>query len=90
MLNSFDLKLLKSEAIIDYPKDSLADLQDVKIDAKKSVNTKMAEFFVQIKNPYLFRVGDMRVKVSFSGNRTFCHALVTAISNGENYQSNLG
>lgn len=90
MLNSFDLKLLKSEAIIDYPKDSLADLQDVKIDAKKSVNTKMDEFFVQIKNPYLFRVGDMRVKVSFSGNRTFCDALVTAISNGENYQSNLG
>ena len=47
-------------------------------------------YFEQIKNPYLFKVGDMRVKVSFGGDRSFTDALGAVISNGANYQTNLG
>ena len=75
MLNYFDLINLKAVAIADCSKDSLVDLHDVKIDAEKSVPEKMNDYFEQIKNPYLFKVGDVRVKVSFGGNRTFTDAL---------------
>ena len=75
MLDSFDLKLLRNVAIADYSKDSLVDLRDVKIDSGKSVPEKMNEYFEQIKNPYLFKVGDIRVKLSFGGERSFADAL---------------
>ena len=90
MLNYFDLINLKTAAIADYSKDSLVDLRDVKIDSGKSVPEKMNEYFEQIKNPYLFKVGDMRVKLTFGGERPFNEALGAVISNGANYQTNLG
>lgn len=90
MLNYFDLINFKTAAIADYSKDSLVDLRDVKIDSGKSVPEKMNDYFEQIKNPYLFKVGDMRVKVSFVGDRSFTDALGAVISNGANYQTNLG
>ena len=90
MLNYFDLINLKTVAIADCSKDSLVDLHDVKIDAEKSVPEKMNDYFEQIKNPYLFKVGDVGVKVSFGGDRSFTDALGAVISNGANYQTNLG
>ena len=90
MLDSFDLIMLRNVAITDCSKDSLVDLRDVKIDVDKPVHEKMTDFFEQIKNPYLFKVGDVRVKVSFGGNRTFTDALGSVFSSGANYQTNLG
>lgn len=90
MLNSFDLNLLKTAAIADCSKDSLVDLHDVKIDPSKSVVDKMNDYFEQIKNPYLFKVGDVRVKVSFGGERSFTDAFGAVVSNGANYQTDWG
>ena len=90
MLNSFDLNFFKNVAIADYSKSDLVDLHDVKIDPSKSVAEKMNDYFEQIKNPYLFKVGDVRVKVSFGGDRSFTEALGTVILNGANYQTDLG
>lgn len=90
MLNYFDLINLKTVAIADCSKDSLVDLHDVKIDPSKSVPEKMNDYFEQIKNPYLFKVGDVRVKVSFGGERPFTDALGSVFSSGANYQTNLG
>ena len=90
MLNYFDLINLKTAAIADYSKDSLVDLRDVKIDLSKSVPEKMNDYFEQIKNPYLFKVGDVRVKVSFGGERSFTDVLGSAILNGANYQTDFG
>ena len=89
MINSSELNLLKNVAITDCFKDSLVDLRDVNIDLSKPVDEKMNNYFDQIKNPYLFKVGDVRVKVSFGGQRSFTEALGAVISNGANYQTNL-
>lgn len=90
MLNSFDLSNCRDAAIADYNKDSLVDLRNVKINTEKAVYEKMGEFFEQIKNPYLFKVGDVRVKVSFGSERSFSEALGAAISSGANFQTDLG
>lgn len=88
MLDSFDLINLRTVAVADCSKDSLVDLHDVKIDPEKSVTEKMNDYFEQIKNPYLFKVGDVRVKVSFGGDRSFTDALGAVVSTGANYQTN--
>lgn len=90
MLNSFDLNLLRNAAIADFPKDSLVDLRDVKIDINKSESERILKYFEQIKNPYLFKVGDMRVKVRFGTERSFTDAIGSAISNVRDYQTDLG
>lgn len=90
MLNSFDLITLRNAAIADYRISDLVDLRDVKIDTNKTVSEKILNYFEQIKNPYLFKVGDVRVKVSFGGDRSFTDALGSAISSGANYQTDLG
>ena len=90
MFNSFVLNFFKNVAIADYSKSDLVDLLDVKIDPSKSVAEKMNDYFEQIKNPNLFKVGDVRVKVSFGGDRSFTEALGAVISNGAKYQTDSG
>ena len=90
MLNSFDLNFLKNAGIADCSESDLVDLHEVKIYTGKPVADKMNDYFEQIKNPYLFKVGDIRVKVSFGGERSFTDVLGSAILNGANYQTYFG
>ena len=87
MLSSLDLKKLKDAAIADFEKNDLVDLRDVKIDTQKNLPDRTTDFFEQVKNPYLFKVGNVKVKVSFSANRSFNDALAAAILNGINYKT---
>ncbi len=85
-----DLTSLKITAIADVSKDSLVDLRDINIDTAKPVSERMIDYFEQIRNPYLFKVGDMKVKVCFGTNRKLTDALQLAVKNSRNYQTNLG
>ena len=44
--------------------DSLVDIRDVKIDRSMSVEDRMKSYVEQIKNPYMFKVGNTVVRVS--------------------------
>lgn len=44
----------------------IVDLQDIVINEKLSPEERINEFVRQIKNPYLYKVDDVVVKVSFS------------------------
>ena len=44
--------------------ESLVDIRDVKIDRSKPVEERMKSYVEQIKNPYLFKVGNTIVRVS--------------------------
>ena len=46
--------------------DELADIRDVKIDRTLPVEERMISYVQQIKNPYMFKVGDIVVKVSYT------------------------
>lgn len=50
----------------DFDKYSLSDISDLKIPDGDS-RCKICAFLQAVKNPYLFRVGDIGVHVSFSG-----------------------
>ncbi len=64
--------------------EDLIDLKDIKIDDNKPITERMRDYLDQIKDPYLFRVGDIVVKIKFAGEES----LQTKIE--EMMRSNLG
>lgn len=49
--------------------DSLVDIRDVKIDRSMSVEDRMRSYVEQIKNPYMFKVGNTVVRVSYANTQ---------------------
>ncbi|MDY2977222.1 MAG: hypothetical protein U0M45_02810 [Lachnospiraceae bacterium] len=49
--------------------ESLVDIRDVKIDRSKPVEERMKSYVEQIKNPYLFKVGNTIVRVSYANTQ---------------------
>lgn len=49
--------------------ESLVDIRDVKIDTSKPVEERMKSYVEQIKNPYLFKVGNTIVRVSYANTQ---------------------
>lgn len=49
--------------------DSLVDIRDVKIDRTQPVEERMKSYVEQIKNPYLFKVGNTAVRVSYANTQ---------------------
>ena len=49
--------------------ESLVDIRDVKIDRSKPVEERMKSYVEQIKNPYLFKVSNTIVRVSYANTQ---------------------
>ena len=49
--------------------DSLVDIRDVKIDRSQPVEERMKSYVEQIKNPYLFKVGNTVVRVPYANTQ---------------------
>ena len=49
--------------------DSLVDIRDVKIDRSMAVEDRMKSYVEQIKNPYMFKVGNTVVRVSYANTQ---------------------
>ena len=49
--------------------DSLVDIRSVKIDPAQPVDERMRSYVEQIKNPYMFKVGDTVVRVSYANTQ---------------------
>lgn len=49
--------------------DSLVDIRGVRIDRSMSVEERMKSYVEQIKNPYMFKVGNTVVRVSYANTQ---------------------
>ena len=49
--------------------DSLVDIRDVRIDRSMSVEDRMKSYVEQIKNPYMIKVGNTVVRVSYANTQ---------------------
>ena len=72
-----ELNCLKNADIKQCEPDQLVDLKSVSIDKSLPVSERMRSFVKQIKNPYLFKVDDITVKVEFSSGKSFEDSLLT-------------
>ncbi len=49
--------------------DALVDIRDVKVDRSQPMEERLKSYVEQIKNPYLFKVGDTIVRVSYANTQ---------------------
>ncbi len=76
-----ELRKLRAVSICGCDEANLADLCEVSVDNTLPVGEKADSFFRQICNPYLFKVGDVVVKVEFGGECNFSDAIEKVIRN---------
>lgn len=68
LLNTQELDILKNVDVRNVALDDLIDIRNVNIDSSKCVEERIIDFIRQIKNPYVFKVDDVAVKVNFNEN----------------------
>ncbi len=68
MITSNKLEQYKSQKISDAKIEDLTDISSICINQDQPVVERVLSFIAQIGNPYLFKVGDTPVKVSFTSD----------------------
>lgn len=79
MLTKSQLAICRDAQIALCDKNNLTDIRNITVDKSKSVREKIESFTGQVKNPYLFKVGDVIVKVAYNGDKDFSGALSNAL-----------
>ena len=77
MKHQTQLNYLKNTDIEQCDPDQLVDLRSVSVDKSLPVPERMRSFVDQVKNPYLFKVDDITVKVEFSSGKSFEDSLLS-------------
>lgn len=52
---------------VDRPLDELVDIRTVHVDRSLPLEERVRSYVEQVKNPYCFRVGNVKVRVSYAG-----------------------
>ena len=65
--------------ILDCDGNKLVNLKQLQIAIDLPVQERMTQFMEQVQNPYLFRIDQLIVKVSFSGDRDL-QSVIAALS----------
>lgn len=60
--------------------NDLPDATNLKIDIDEPVINRARKYFKDVKNPYMFRVGDVGVKINCSGNKDLSDSIVNIAS----------
>ena len=55
----------------DVKLEELTDISGIQIDRKLSLEERKKQYLKRVGNPYLVRVGNMKVKVRFAGSISF-------------------
>ena len=80
MMSGKELFSCHNADILTCDTEKLADLKQVRIPTDLPANDRMTNYLAQVRNPYLLRVGNLAVKVSFSGERELASVLADLMS----------
>ncbi len=80
MFSSAELKNCRAADFSSY--DNFTDLREIQIDESKKVPERVENFLEQVKNPYLFKVGDVFVKVNYKDGKDLSDSLISLLSEG--------
>lgn len=82
------VKLLISKAMLEEYKNwdfnscnksSLIDIMQVKINTDKPLEYRFDDYLRSVKNPYIFRVDDVGVKINCIGNKNFVDSIIDIV-----------
>jgi len=77
-----NLAKLKEAEISTCDADALIDLKNIKIDIQKTIEERAESFIEQVHNPYIFKIGDIIVKVDYGSGKDFSEILTDVILAG--------
>ena len=80
MFSSAELKNCRAADFSSY--DNFTDLREIQIDESKKVAERVENFLEQVGNPYLFKVGDVFVKVNYKDGKDLADSLISLLSEG--------
>lgn len=60
--------------------NDLPDVTSMKIDIDEPIINRTKKYFKDVKNPYMFRVGDVGVKINCSGDKDLSDSIVNIVS----------
>lgn len=60
--------------------NDLPDVTNLEIDIDEPIINRTRKYFKDVKNPYMFRVGDVGVKINCSGNKNLSDSIVDIAS----------
>ena len=80
-INKLELKLKRGSNINldDVSISEVEDIDNIVIDSNKSSVERILDFLLKQKNPYLFKVGGVIVKVDFSKNNVSADNCITEV-----------
>ena len=89
MSNDYNIKELrekidrcKNMKLYDVSLGDVDDISSINIDRRKSSNERILDFLRKTKNPYIFKVNNTLVRISFSNNeRTADDCLTSVLKN---------
>lgn len=89
MSNNYNIKELREKIdrcrnmkLSDVSLDDVDEISSIKIDRRKPSNERILDFFKKTKNPYIFKVNNTLVRISFSNNdRTADDCLTSVLKN---------
>lgn len=61
-------------------RNDLSDITNLKIDVEEPIINRARKYFKDVKNPYMFRVGDVGVKINCSGDKNLSDSIVNIAS----------
>ena len=67
-LNKVSIHKFKEEALAEFDAASLTDISKIIVDLDRPLYERAGNFITQVRNPYIFRVGDIPVRISFAEN----------------------
>lgn len=73
------LNQCKNIKLEDVDIDTVDDLEDIKINRKKSSNERIIDFINNCTNPYVFKVNGRLVKLEFSNNEDTAENCLTKV-----------
>lgn len=76
MLSKLELEACKNADICSFNKGDLPDMKSISINTKQPVAKRVEEYFDAVKNPYIFRVGDVGVKINCVGNKNLEESII--------------
>lgn len=59
---------MKAHEMTEHDLNGLVDIRNVKVDHSLPAEERVKSYVEQVKDPYCFRVGDVKVRVSFAAD----------------------
>ncbi|MGN1420939.1 MAG: DUF6870 family protein [Eubacterium sp.] len=80
MLSKSDLDECRRADINSFDINDLTDITNLNIDTGKPIINRTEEYFGTVKNPYMFRVGDVGVKINCIGDKELADSIINLSS----------